>query len=106
MHSSTKDLPAIKKELESSDCVERCAKRFGTTGDPTRMKICYLLRNYSNLTVTEIATLLDISISATSHSLKRLKGIDVVTGKKEAQNVRYCLEDNAFTRILIDQLGS
>lgn len=92
--------------LENNDCVERCAKRFGTTGDMTRMKICFLLRSYPFLTVSEIGELAGVTVSAASHSLKKLKEIDVVSSKKKAQEVRYTLKDNEFTRMLVKQLAS
>lgn len=104
MRASTKNLQKIKDELNNSDCVEQCARRFGTTGDKTRMKICYLLRNHAGLTVSEIAEVTNLSVSAVSHSLKKLREIDVVESRKEAQNVRYSLQDNEFTRILKGQL--
>ena len=106
MHSSTIDVQKIKKELENNQCVESCAKKYGTTGDKSRMKICYLLRNHPSLTVSEIADLVGLSVSAASHSLKKLKQAEVVTSEKTAQEVRYTLEDNEFTRMLVKQLAA
>lgn len=101
---TNKDFEQIKKELKNNECIELCAKRFGTTGDLTRMKICYLLRNHPELAVSDIAELTGISISAVSHSLKKLREIDVVRSRKAAQMVFYSLQDNPFTRILKKQL--
>lgn len=103
MHANKRKIKQIREELEN-ECVEKCAKRFGTTGDRTRMKICYLLRNHPELTVSEIANLVGLSVSAISHSLKKLREVDVVTSRKEAQTVFYSLVDNPFTRILKEQL--
>lgn len=64
MHSNTAKFWQIKKELKDREYVEQCAKRFGTTGDRTRMKICYLLRNHPELTVSDIAGLVSLSVSA------------------------------------------
>lgn len=105
MHANKRKIKQIKGELEN-ECVERCAKRFGTTGDRTRMKICYLLRNHPGLTVSDIAGLVGISVSAVSHSLKKLREVDVVTSRKNAQKVFYSLEDNEFTRALMQLLST
>ncbi|MFY9484882.1 MAG: metalloregulator ArsR/SmtB family transcription factor [Patescibacteria group bacterium] len=104
MHANTAKVNQIKKQL-GSDCVEQCAKRFGTTGDRTRMKICYLLRNYPELTVSEIANFVGLSVSAVSHSLKKLREVDVVTSRKDAQKVFYSLAHNPFTQIIREQLN-
>ena len=95
----------IKKELEDSLCVRQCAKRFGTTGDLTAMKICYLLRHYPELSVSEVAELTGVSISAASRSLKKLKEVDVVQSRQQSQNVFYSLQDNDFTESILRQLG-
>lgn len=106
MHASEDDFYQIKQELADSECIERCARRFGTIGDPTRMKICYLLRNYPELTVSQIANLAGVSISAASHSLTKLKTADVVRSRRDAKLVYYSLEKNDFTDALLSELGA
>lgn len=105
MHANKPNFGKIKKELENSDCVKQCAKRYGTTGDITAMGICYLLRHYPELSVSEVAELVGVSISAASRSLKKLKEADIVRSRQEAQSVYYSLEDNEFTKALMDQLS-
>lgn len=106
MSANKLDLDKIRKELVKNDCVKQCAKRYGTTGDITAMKICYLLRHYPELSVSDVADLVGVSISAASRSLKKLKEADIVRSRHEAQSVFYSLEDNEFTRILSKQLGN
>lgn len=93
----------IKQELKS-DLVRQCAQRHNTIGDPSAMKVCYLLRHYPNLSVSEVAELVGLSVSATSRCLAKLKLADIVSSTKKAQTVRYNLQDNKFTRQLIAQL--
>lgn len=69
------------------------------------MKVCYLLRHYPGLSVTEVAKLVGLSVSAASRCLSKLEGAEVVTGNKQAQTVRYRLQNNLFTNNLVDQLG-
>lgn len=95
---------ALQKELQDSAKIEACAERFGTTGDPTRMKICYLLCHYPELSVSEIAETIDAPISTVSHSLKKLKAIHVVVNRRRAKEVLYSLGENRFVSMLKSQL--
>ncbi|MBI2062218.1 MAG: winged helix-turn-helix transcriptional regulator [Candidatus Yanofskybacteria bacterium] len=60
----------IRRELRSKKALTECACDFSILGDLTRMKICYLLCKYKELSVSEIAEVVGVSISAVSHSLK------------------------------------
>lgn len=93
-HSSLQAELANKKEL-----VE-CAKKLGVVGDVTRLKICYLLCHYPELNVSEIAEILDTSVSVVSHSVKKLRELQLVERRKESQTVYYSLTANDFTRTL------
>jgi len=103
MRANTFESETIKKELKS-ELVLRCAQRHNAIGDPSAMKVCYLLRHYPNLSVSEVAELVGLSVSATSRCLSKLKLADIVSSFKESQTVRYRLLDNKFTSQLIAQL--
>jgi DNA-binding transcriptional ArsR family regulator len=104
MNANTFDYDLIRDELENNDLVSHCAKKYGNTGDPTSMKMCYLLRHYPNLSVSQLADLAGVSISAASRCLKKLNHSEVVVARKEGQTVFYSLEDNEFTTTLIRHL--
>lgn len=99
-----KKLEALKKELLDDLKIEACAVRFGTTGDLTRMKICYLLCHYPELSVSEIANIIDAPISTISHSLKKLKAIQLVENRRHAKENLYSLSDNKFAAVIKEQL--
>lgn len=90
----------IKEELKNRQELLNCAKQLGVVGDPTRLKICYLLCHYPQLSVGEMAEILDASVSVVSHSLKKLLKLDLVKRRKEAQTVYYSLIRNDFTQAL------
>ncbi|MBI3069706.1 MAG: winged helix-turn-helix transcriptional regulator [Candidatus Levybacteria bacterium] len=92
----------IKKELENKQELLNCAKRFGIVGDATRIKICYLLCHYPELSVGKIADILDTSYSVVSHSVKKLLELQLVKRRKESQTVYYSLISNDFTKTLKD----
>ena len=104
MNANIPDFNIIRRELENNDAVSHCAKKYGNTGDPTSMKACYLLRHYPELSVSQLADLVGISISAMSRCLQRLSHSEVVSSRKSGKEVYYSLEDNEFTQLLVKQL--
>jgi len=82
----------IKKELTNKKALIRCASNFNILGDLTRMKICYLLCKYKELSVSEITELVDVSISAVSHSLKALRRCCLVKSRRDFKTVYYRID--------------
>jgi len=97
MRSNTKGLA---QELQDSETIELCARQCGVIGDTTKLKICYLLRHYPELNVTEIAGLVDTSVSNVSHSLRKLKLAGMVSFRRQSQTKYYSLQKDAFKNIL------
>ena len=92
----------IKQELKNKKELVACAEQLGVVGDATRLKICYLLYHYPELNVSDMADILDTSISVVSHSLKKLLKLDLVKRRKDAQTAYYSLTKNEFNKTLID----
>lgn len=101
---ANKNFDGIRQELANSQIVRQCAERHNVVGDLSAMKVCYLLRHHPNLSVSDIASLIGLSVSATSRCLTKLKKAEVVSSNKVAQTVLYQLKDNDFTNQLITQL--
>lgn len=95
----------LKSELKNQDALEVCARHFGIIGDPTRLKICYLLCNHPQLSVSEIAKAVGISVSTASHSLKKLRSVNLVESKRNFRTVHYIWINEAIGKVLKDQLG-
>lgn len=100
----TKKKQAIKKELENNVALESCAREFGVVGDPTRLKICYLLCRHKELSVGEIADLVGVSISAVSHTLKKLQKAEIVERRREFRTVYYQLKRTPFAKFIKERL--
>lgn len=90
----------VKKELKNKKELIACAEQFGVVGDATRLKICYLLCHYPELNVSDMAGILDTSVSVVSHSVKKLLKLQLVQRRKKAQTVYYSLCRNEFTKTL------
>ena len=102
MHANEK--LKIRQEIKQNSRVAACAQMHNTLGDISTMRICYLLRHHPSLSVSEIAELVDLSVSATSRSLTKLKKADIVRSKREAKSVFYSLVNNVFTKTLTSEM--
>ena len=99
-----RNIRQIKKELENHDALMQCAEEFNMVGDPTRLKICYLLCRHKELSVGKIADIIGVSISAVSHTLKKLQEADIVENRRNFRNVYYQLKKTPFVKMLKERL--
>ena len=94
----------IKKELKNEKLIKECAEKFGLLGDLTKMKICYLLCYYPELTVSEIAEILNMPISRVSHALRKLKEKGIVSFWKDWRYSFYKLKDEKLSKLIKNYL--
>lgn len=90
----------IKRELENEAEIVRCAEEFNVVGDPTRLKICYLLCHHEELSVGEIARLVGVSVSAVSRTLRKLKAANIVEDRRDFRHVYYQLTQSPLAAML------
>lgn len=95
-----------QQELAYEGVLRKCAEQFGLVGDPTRMKICWLLCQRRELSVGEIADTLGVSLSVISHSLRRLRERELVRARREQKRVFYRLARASFGRVLREGVAS
>ncbi|MDK2965810.1 MULTISPECIES: metalloregulator ArsR/SmtB family transcription factor [Lacrimispora] len=88
-------LKAMPKEQQLMDL----ADFFKIFGDPTRVRILYVL-SQSQMCVCDIANLLQMGQSAISHQLRILKQMRLVKFKREGKTVFYSLADGHIETIL------
>lgn len=96
----------IQRELKDEKTLLVCAQNYGLVGDPTRMKICWLLCNHKELSVSQIADTLDVSVSVVSHSLRRLKERQLVVSRCEDRHTYYRFADTSFNRSLKQMIAA
>lgn len=91
---------------QAGDFYEQRASLLKCVGDPNCLKIIDVLAKEDNPCVSDITDKLDISISAVSHQLSKLKAMGIVDTKRTGQTICYSLSDsdNAnFIKKLIDR---
>ncbi len=79
---------------------------YKALGDPTRLKISLALIG-GEMCVCDLAAYLELSESAISHQLRRLKDLNLVKKRREGQIFYYSLDDEHvldFLRIGLDHI--
>lgn len=99
-----RNINEIKKELQDHRALIQCAEEFNLIGDLTRLKICYLLCRRKELSVGKIADIVGVSISAVSHTLKKLQKADIVISRRDFRNVFYQLKKSVFVNHLKEHI--
>jgi len=99
-HFSKKEFEAIKENLNQLEGINTLAELLSVAGNPVRLKIIYLLYAYKEMCVCDLAEVLNISDSAASQHLRKLKDKLIIKSRKDSQTVYYSLESKLFTKIL------
>lgn len=92
-------LDKIDEKMPPEEELQDLAEFFKVFGDPTRLKILYVLL-CSEMCVYDIATTLGMSQSAISHQLRVLKQMDLVKNRREGKTIFYSLADDHIITIL------
>ncbi|MHB1654688.1 MAG: ArsR/SmtB family transcription factor [Desulfitobacteriaceae bacterium] len=83
----------VSGKLISAEQAEDLAELFKTLADPTRVRIMDALAK-AELCVCDLAELLRLSQSATSHQLRVLRSNKLVKYRREGKMVYYSLDDD------------
>lgn len=96
------DEPKVRRSrrtMKSPEGVSTLAETFKVLGDPTRLRIAYALSR-DELCVCDLATVLGVSQSVVSHSLRALRQMRLVRYRKEGKIAYYALDDDHIGSIL------
>lgn len=94
-----------KNMIERADDVKliQLAELYKVFGDPTRIRILYILSN-QELCVQDIADSLSMTQSAISHQLRVLKQNFLVKNRREGKTIYYSLDDDHVAVIMAQGL--
>jgi DNA-binding transcriptional ArsR family regulator len=90
-----------RRSLPSPDAVVTLAETFRVLGDPTRLRLVAALAA-EELCVCDLATLLGVSQSAVSHSLRALRQLRLVRYRKAGKIAYYSLDDPHIATLLTE----
>lgn len=88
-------MPKIRSRLARPAAVERLTRTFRALGDPARSRIVLAL-SQDERCVSDLAEIAGLSLSATSHQLRILRELDLVTVRRAGKNHLYALNESAL----------
>ncbi len=83
--------------MTHSPDAERCAAYMKALGEPLRLQMVECLRT-GELTVSDIAALMEIEIANASHHLRLLHLAGLATTRREGKYIYYSLDPAVFNR--------
>lgn len=89
----------VKKKLPKSDEIINLSNFLKTMGDSTRLQILMSLHE-SEMCVSDLANVLDMTKSAVSHQLKILRISKLIKFRRAGRTVYYSLDDDHIESIL------
>ena len=90
------DIEQIRESMEFAPELEEAAALFSLVNNSTRLKILYLLDQLKELCVCDLAEMLNVSLSAVSQHLAKLRAYSFVTSRRDAQTIYYRLTAHKF----------
>jgi len=102
-HASADAMGALRRALIPAPHVTTLAETFRALGDPTRVRVLDAL-SHDELCVCDLARLLELTESATSHQLRILRGLRLVRTRRAGRKVFYALDDAHITRLFAQGL--
>jgi DNA-binding transcriptional ArsR family regulator len=102
---SKAEFALIKRNLAEQKGLATLSELLEIAGNIQRLKILYLLHAHKEMCVCDLAEALELSDSAASQHLRKLKDKNIVKTRRKGQTVCYSLVANIFTTILEDMFG-
>ena len=89
----------VREAMPNSECLYALSELFKVFGDGTRIRILCALTE-AELCVCDIATLINMSVSAVSHQLRVLKQAKLIKYRKSGKTVFYSLADDHVRTVI------
>ena len=98
-HNDPKEQQHIIEALPSSQITDTVAEALKQLGDPSRLRIFWLLCHTEEC-VTDIAEIVEMSSPAVSHHLRILKAAGLITSRREGKEMFYTAADTKLVNML------
>lgn len=98
-HNHDKNIQAVLEKMPDDKKISNAASIFQQLGDPTRLKILWLLC-HSRECVSDIAAAVGMSKAVVSHHLQLLRRAGLVTGTRVGQEIHYSLNETSEAKLL------
>lgn len=81
--------------------VNSATHMFKALADETRMKIVYSLCHEDELCVCDVANIIGCSLATSSHHLRLLRNMELVTSRKEGKLVFYSMNNDRMKQLIM-----
>lgn len=98
-HNHGQNIERVLDKMPQTEGFQNIAFIFRQLGDPTRLRILWLLCHCEEC-VCNIAAAVDMSAPAVSHHLRNLKKSGIISSRREGKEVYYSLADTPQARLL------
>ncbi len=102
---SKAEFTLIKRNLAAQKGLATLADLLNAAGNIQRLKIIYLLHAHKEMCVCDLAEVLELTDSAVSQHLRKLKDKNIVKSRRQGQTIYYSLVPNIFTTNLEDMFA-
>ena len=92
----------LRAAMPTDDQLEETRILFAALADRNRLKILHALRNADELCVCDVAHVMGMSVSATSHHLRKLRDLKILKYRNDGKMAYYALRDR-FAGGLVDR---
>lgn len=89
----------LRRALIAPEAIEGLSEIFKALGDPTRVRVLDAL-SHGELCVCDLAQLIGLSQSATSHQLRLLRALRLVRNRRAGRMVYYALDDQHIVTLV------
>ena len=90
----------LRQALPPDDLVEDLRGLFAALADATRIKILHALREGAELCVCDVAHAVEVSLSAASHHLRKLRDLRILKYRNDGKMAYYSLRDPLAAQIV------
>lgn len=91
----------LKEQMPPDEVLQDLARLFGLLADPTRLRIIGALSSGEELCVCDVANVIGLSLSATSHQLRKLRDAGVVAFRNDGRMAYYCIQDGFLAGLML-----
>lgn len=95
-------MTTLRAAMPPEDRLEEARVLFAALADRTRLKVLYALSNGEELCVCDVAHVLQMSVSAASHHLRKLRDLKILKYRNDGKMAYYSLRDR-FAAELVQQ---
>ncbi len=101
---SEEALQGLKDDYAFTPVLDEVATVLALYGSPTRLKIATLLEATEEMCVCDIAAVLDLSVSAVSQHLGKMRAMRLVKFRRDAQTLYYAMTDHSLNGMVLAAL--